>query len=65
MNDTGAKLAANAFQVGNVCQGGMNQCTGRMSGSRVHHHAGGFVNHQQVGIFKHHVQWDCFGLKCG
>ena len=49
-------------QVFQVPSHGVNQRSVKVSGTRMHHHAGRFVNHHEVGIFIHDVQGNVFGL---
>ena len=56
-------LAANAFHLWSVRQGGMNQRALPVPGCRVNDHTGRLIDHHQVIILKDDIQGDVFGLQ--
>ena len=59
VHDAGANLPADAGQAALAMpQQGIDQGAVRVAGGRVHHHALGLVDHQQVGVLIHDIQRD-------
>ena len=59
VHDAGADLAADTGQAAPAMpQQGVDQGAVRVAGGRVHHHALGLVDHQQVGVLIHDIQRD-------
>lgn len=66
VHDAGALDATNAGQAGpTVCDQGVDQRSTGVPRRRMDDQAGRLVDHDQVGVFPHDLEWDRFGLGLG
>ena len=65
MDDAGAHLPTDAGQIGAVVQQRIHQGAVLVAGGRVHREAGGLVEHDQMPVFKQHIQGDVLGQQIG
>ena len=65
VHDAWPQLAADARQVGAVVQQAIHQGAVPVTRRRVHRESGGLVEHDQVGVFKQHIQGHLLGQQVG
>ena len=65
VHDAGAFHAADPRQIVHVMQERIHQRAGRMSRRGVHHHSGGFIDDDQIGIVVNDRQRQIFRARCG
>ena len=65
VHDAGPQLTADAGQIWAVVQQAIHQGAVLVAGRRVHREPGGLVEHDQVGVFKQHIQGHRLGQQVG
>ena len=65
VDDAGAHLPTDAGQIGAVVQQRIHQGAVLVARGRVHREAGGLVEHDQMPVFKQHIQGDVLGEQIG
>jgi hypothetical protein len=60
MNDARPRFAADATQVRDVVQQRVDERAGGMAGARMHHHPGGFIQHDKVRVLVQDFQRERF-----
>src|SRR5438132_3368567 len=63
VNYAGSKFASNTAQVFNVMQQGIDKRPRLNACARMHHHAGRFIDHNEMIIFKEDLERDIFGCQ--
>jgi len=65
MNDTRPFLPADAAEIVHVMEQRVDEGAAGVSGRRMHHHTGWFVDHDHVAVLVHNRQRQRFGLEAG
>jgi hypothetical protein len=65
VNHPRSTLAPHAFQLGCMCQGGVNEGSPLVTGRGMHHHTRRLIDHQQVIIFIDDIERNRFGFDVG